>query len=109
MRAGLRVYRVQFRRAAITADALGSTETWDDHGYPVWADKQDISDGERWRAGEVAAHISARFRVPVSGFVLGITPKDRMVCRGLTYDISGIKEIVRDRELEFTAAARVDL
>lgn len=108
-RAGDLDRRVQFHRAALTDDGYtAAAETWADLGSPVWASKADISDGERWRAGEVQAHITTRFRVRWSAFSAGITPKDRLVCGGVTYDISGIKEIGRRELLEITAAARAD-
>jgi SPP1 family predicted phage head-tail adaptor len=101
--------RVQFRRATLADDGYTTAaETWADLGAPVWASKADISDGERWRAGEVQAHITTRFRVRWSTFSAGITPKDRLVCAGVTYDISGIKEVGRRELLEITAAARAD-
>jgi SPP1 family predicted phage head-tail adaptor len=69
----------------------------------VWANVAPVSDGERWRAGEVQAHITTRFQVRSSAFTRGITPKDRLICGGLTYDISGIKEVGRLDLLEITA------
>lgn len=101
--------RIQFRRAVLQAGALGRSEVFADHGLPVWASKRDVSDGERARAAEVQAHISTRFVVRWSCFSSGLTPKDRLVCDGLEYDISGIKEVgARHTYLEITAATRVD-
>jgi len=109
VRAGRLDRRVQFRRATEGTDGFGQTETWGDHGGPVWAEKTDVSDGERWRAGEVAAHITTRFRVRYSAFTAAITPKDRLVCDGAIYNISGVKEVGERRTfLEITAAARAD-
>jgi SPP1 family predicted phage head-tail adaptor len=108
MKAGSLDRRIQFLRATMTDDGLTSTETWADHGLPVYAAKADVSDGERWRAGEVSAHITTRFRVRWSSFTSDLTPKDRLVCEGRTYDIIGIKEIGRREALEITAAARID-
>jgi len=99
---------VQFRRATFSDDGFGEAETWGDHGFPVRAEKQEISDGERWRAGEVAAHISCRFIVRWTPFTGAITPVDRLICEAREYDISGIKEIGRREYLEITAAARAD-
>ena len=100
--------RVQFRRAVVTQGDFGQVETWQDHGPLVPAEKRDVSDGERMRAHEVQAHITTRFRVRWSAFTANISPRDRLVCEGLTYDISGIKELDRRRTLEITAAARAD-
>lgn len=101
--------RVQFRRAAKSDDGFTSgKKTWGDHGSPVWAEKKDISDGERWRAGEVGASITTRFTVRSSTFTRDLTPKDRLTCDSIAYDIHGIKEIGRRDRLEITASARVD-
>lgn len=101
--------RVQFRRAALVDNGLEEVETFANHGSPVWASKADVSDGERWRSGEVQAHITTRFQVRYSAFSAGLTPKDRLVCEGMEYDISGIKEVgPRRTRLEITAAARAD-
>lgn len=101
--------RVQFRRATLVDQGSSMAEQWADHGSPRWASKTDISDGERSRAGEVQAHVTTRFVIRWSSFSAGLTAKDRLVCEGREYDISGIKEIGPRRTLlEITAAARAD-
>lgn len=102
--------RIQFHRATIGSDGFGATETFAPHGAAVWAEKSDISDGERMRASEIQAHITSRFRVRSSDFTRGLSPKDRLVCEGLVYDISGIKEPpgTRRQWIEITASARND-
>lgn len=105
--------RVQFLRAAEVDDGFGVVESWELpaalHGSPVWANKRDLSDGERWRAGEVQAHVSTRFTVRYSPFTAAITPKDRLVCEGVTYEIAGRKEGPGRRQwIELTCAARTD-
>lgn len=105
---GARNRMVQFRRAAQVFDGLSTTDVWSDYGDAVWASKSDISDGERWRAGAVAANITTRFSVRYSGFAATITPVDRLTCEGREYDISGVKEIGRREGFEITAAARSD-
>jgi len=101
--------RLQFRRAVLTDDGLSKTENWEDHGLPVWASRADASDGERWKAGEVGATIMTRFRVRYSSFTSDLTPKDRLVCEGREYDITGIKEVESRRvAFEITASARAD-
>ena len=100
--------RVQFRRASLSDDGFQQAETWADHGERIPADKTDVSDGERWRAGEGGASITTRFVVRSSTFTRDLTPKDRLICEGREYDISGIKEIGRRDRLEITASARVD-
>lgn len=106
--AGLFDRKLQFRRAALVDDGFSSVETWSNLGAAVWASKADISDGERWRAGAVAASVSARFRVRWSNLSSGITPADRLVCDGREYDIANIKELGRKVGFEITASARAD-
>lgn len=101
--------RIQFQRATLSDDGLSRVETWANFGDPVPASRNDISDGERWRAGEVQAHVSTRFVVRFSAFTASISPKDRLICEGETFDISGIKQVGRRNRLEITAAARADL
>jgi head-tail adaptor len=96
-------------RATLTDNDLEQLQTWADHGAPVWGSRSDVSDGERWRASEVQAHVSARFVVRWSPFTDAITPKDRLRVDGQTFDISGRKLVGRNDRIEFTAAARADL
>lgn len=108
--------RIQFRRAQGADDGFTSASGWnaadpaaDNLGSPVWAAKHDISDSERFRAGEEAASITTRFTVRWSSFTRTITPADRLVCEGTVYEITGIKEGLGRREwLEITCAARSD-
>ena len=100
--------RVQFQRASLSDDGFGSVEVFADHGSALWAKKTDVSDAERWRSAEVSAGITSRFVVRSSNFTRDLTPKDRMTCEGVSYDISGIKEIARRQWIEITASARAD-
>lgn len=100
--------RVQFRRATLTDNGLSKAEAFADHGGAVWASRFFVSDSERLRAAQVQASITARFRVRWSPFTAAITPKDRVVCEGVEYDITGLKEIDRRKYLEITASARAD-
>jgi head-tail adaptor len=101
--------RVQFRRATLSDDGFGAVETFANLGTPVSAHKRDVSDGEKFRAGEVAAHITTRFQLRSSAFLRGITPKDTLICEGREYNIYGIKELEgRKQLLEITAGARLD-
>jgi SPP1 family predicted phage head-tail adaptor len=88
---------------------FGAVDSWSDHGGWVYAKKRDLSDGERWRAGEVQAHVATRFTVRWSPFTAAITPKDRLICEGREYEIVGVKECEGRRQwVEITCAARSD-
>lgn len=105
--------RIQFRRAASQDDGLSTVAVWfgnerDNHGDPVWASRHDVSDGERARAGAVEASLMTRFRIRWSTFARDITPADRLVCEGQIFEITGIKQVDRQRWLELSCTLRAD-
>ncbi|HAR50368.1 MAG: phage head closure protein [Rhodobacteraceae bacterium] len=101
---------VQFERYTTVDDGFGKVENWSSHGDPVRARKTEVSDGERWRASEVGAVITARFLLRWSVFTAGITAKDRLICEGRKYEITGGPREVhgRRRYVELSCAARSD-
>lgn len=93
------------------------TQTRDEMNEPVpawatlatrWASYEPVRDGEKFRAGETAANISARFVIRHSSNVADLNPKDRVQFDGKTYDILNVKEIGRREGIEITCAARGD-
>ncbi len=105
LRSGDMDRRIRIERASYTSNHLGEQiPTWD-RLVTVWAQVLPISDGERWRAAEVAAHVTTRFRIRWGS---GVTVTDRIVYDGRVFDISGVKEIGRHEGQEITAAARSD-
>ena len=108
MRAGELDRRIDIQSAVITNNDLNEPiETWISLGS-VWAKKTDISDGERIRASEVSAQITTRFLIRWSIAMSAVTPKDRLIFDGKTYDIFFVKEIGRHEGIEISAAARAD-
>lgn len=106
MEAGKLDRRITIERAVETTDAVGGVvRTW----LPIWSNIAaaaiPVSDGERWRAGELAAHVDTRFQVRW-GF--GVEVTDRLVFEGRTFAIEGVKEIGRRVGQEITAAARAE-
>jgi head-tail adaptor len=102
--------RVQFLRATLTDNGLEQVETFANHGTPIWAERKDVSDGEKARSGEVQAVLMTRFVVRYSAFTAGITPKDRLTCEGQTFDITGCKTPpgTRRQWVEISGTARAD-
>lgn len=100
--------RITIRRATTTTNDFGETvESWSDLAT-VWAAKEDIRDGERFAAQQVAAEITTRFRTRWSATVADVNPKDRVSFDGRAYDVVAVKEIGRREGLEITARARAD-
>lgn len=101
--------RVQFMRGTPIDDGFQTRPaSYVDYGSPVWAAKNQISDGERFRADSVFQDMTVRFTVRWSPFSASITSRDRLVCEGAVYGIGGIKEIGRREGIEFTAARLPD-
>jgi SPP1 family predicted phage head-tail adaptor len=103
---------VRFERATYGDDGFGNVVTgWAPYGGPVWALRQDVSDRERFLAGQVQASITTRFQVRSTEFTRGITPADELLCEGQRFNITGITEAAkygRRQLIEITAEARAD-
>ncbi|MBL3571523.1 phage head-tail adapter protein [Rhodovulum sulfidophilum] len=100
---------VRFERARLVDDGLAMVERWAPHGRPQRAKRTDLSDAERWRAAEIGASVTTRFVLRRTAFTADLTPKDRLSCDGLSFAISGIRELAADpRFLELTCTARTD-
>lgn len=101
--------RARFLRVALVDDGLQMVPG---APYPVgtvWAARRDISDGERFKAGELASELVARFVVRSTELSRSITPKDLLQQEpGAPLQIVGVK-IIRDGALvEITTAERSD-
>ncbi len=97
--------RVTIERFTAMLDAFGGeVKVWAPVAT-VWANVKPISDGERWRAGEVGATASVRITIRW-GFSVGV--EDRMIHDGRIYEIVGVKEIGRQVGQEITAGARAE-
>lgn len=108
MQAGKLDRRIRLERATESRDAFNNAiKDWSTLAT-VWASKQDVRDSERLAAQEVGAEITTRFQIRWSSEVADISPLDRLVYEGKTYDIAAVKEIGRREGLEVTAAARAE-
>lgn len=108
MQAGKLDRRITLQRATVTRDEYNEpVEAWGDIAT-VWASYEPIRDGERFRAGERAAELSARFQIRYSSTVADLGPEDRLTFEGKVYEIVHVKEIGRREGLEITTTARGD-
>ncbi|NGP19301.1 phage head closure protein [Devosia aurantiaca] len=101
--------RITLQRYGTTYNEFNEPESgWTDLGKR-WASKEDVSDGEKVRAAQVGASVSARFRVRYDALTKTLTAADRLICEDVEYQISGTKEgDGRRREIEITAARSND-
>ncbi len=97
---------IVIQRATITRDAAGgAVEAWADL-KGVWAKRQDVSDGEKWRSGQMAATRLSRFVIRYDQDLANLDARDRLILDGGIWNIAGVKTIgVRDL-LEITADVR---
>lgn len=108
LRAGELDRRITLQRATVTRDGLNNpVEAWGDHAT-VWAKYEPVSDGEKFRAGERASEIGARFTIRYSSQVADLSPKDRLIFAGRAYAITRVKEVGRRVALELTVVGRDD-
>ena len=108
MNAGPRNRRITLQRAITTKDAFNADiETWGALAT-VWASADPLSDAERVRAQEVGAVMSMRFGILWSSVVDDLSPTDRLIYGGRTFNIVGVKELGLRDGLEITAAARAE-
>jgi SPP1 family predicted phage head-tail adaptor len=101
--------RVTLQRATVTFDDFGSeVETWGTLAS-VWVNRKDVSAAESFRAQEVGAELSTRFRIRYSTNVADLNPRDRLIYNGLVYQITGVRESKRNRWLEVDCVVRPDI
>lgn len=101
--------RITLQRATVERNSFNEEiETWGTLAT-VWARKHDVSAAEAFRAQEVGAQLTARFRIRYSDTVATLNPRDRLIFNGLTYNITGVREKDMNRWLEVDCVARDDI
>lgn len=101
---------IQFQRGTTHDDGFTETKRMKPHGNPVWAAREDFSDGERLRAGGVQTKTMARFVVWRSDFTAGLKRSDSLISGEDEFNIVAIKpaKAAPAEMIEITAVARVD-
>ncbi|MZR14228.1 phage head closure protein [Maritimibacter sp. DP07] len=91
------------QRASVALDGYGGEKyQWSDLAV-VWADVREISDEERWRAGQVGVQVKFRALIRWQPTLWDLSTKDRVKIGSTVYAIFGVKEIDRSRAFEITA------
>lgn len=90
------------RRIAILRSATVDTGMGRKPGAPTiwkkfWAQRVDVSDGEKVRAAQVGSSIDVRFMVRSSADTLTISGTDKLQCDGQTFNVLGTKEAQQGR------------
>lgn len=110
MTAGKRDRLITLKKAGASGgtDPYGNPIPGDPVEVPVWARYTPVSDRERLAAKEVSAEITARFVVPYNAALADFSPTWWLTYDGRDYDISGVKELGRNKEFEITANTRAE-
>ena len=110
MSSGRFTRKIQLQRATKTRDARNAPVlTWSNL-IQMWAERTDVSAGERSRAQEVGADVTTRFVIRHNATVDNLSATDRIVYDGKTYNITGVREVAnrRDRLIEIDAVTAND-
>lgn len=100
--------RGTFQRATTAPNGFNEpVQTWATLAT-VWLRKADVSAGEAFKAQEIGAELTTRFTVRHSTTLAGLTPKDRLVYGGDTYEITGVREKQMNRWIEVDCVRRAE-
>lgn len=100
--------RIAIERAVADRNALNEKIlTWSTF-RTVWANRRDVSGSEGYRAREVGAEITTRFRVRWSASMATVTPSDRVQYDGRVYEITAVRDVERREWREIDTVARSD-
>ena len=97
--------RVTFQRATVSPNGFNEpVETWAELAT-VFTYHHDVSAAEAYRAQEVGAEISTRFKVRHLELLADLNPRDRLIWAGRVYNITAVREVQRLRWIEVDAVA----
>lgn len=102
--------KVTFQRFTSVPNEFNEpVEMWADY-FTCRAMRRDVSDSEKFAAGQVGSSLRSRFVVRSSSETRTVTPVDRLVHEGSTWSIHGVKEANegRHRFIEITAVKDSD-
>lgn len=111
--AGRRNRRITFELGVPSVDPESGAMTYDPWNpyFSTWAERTDLTGSELFRAQQLAAKVTTRYRIPYP-HGKDVTPREslRISDQGKTYDITWIAELgTRGREgLEVYAFARAE-
>lgn len=101
--------RITIQRATVSYNAFNEPiESWATLAS-VYVNRKDVSASESYRAQEVGAQITTRFKVRYSSDISDVNPADRLTFQGTVYNITAVRETQRNRWLEIDAVARPDI
>ena len=88
-----------------TATVLGAPE----NVGARWANRTDVSDGERMRASQLGQELTTRFELGNDSLTRTIGGADLIECSGRKYEVVGVKFVGdRDEAIEVTTSSKPD-
>lgn len=102
--------RITIQRATIVPNEFNEPVPAWNVVATVWAKRADVSDSEKFAAGQLGSTLQTRFVIRSSSEARAVTTADRLVHEGATFNILGVKETAegRRRFIEITAAKDSD-
>lgn len=100
--------RATFQRSVVTRNAMNEPlEVWHDLAT-VSLQRDDVSAAEAFRAQEVGAQLSTRYKIRANPRLSDLNARDRMIYAGRVYNITGVRESARNQWYEVDTVARDD-
>lgn len=106
---------IRIKRATVVSGGFGKKEEFALVGPVLFAERRDMSDQEKQRAGETEGSLASRFTVRWTPFTSTITSNDILVHEGRDFTIVGVKEAAatvpasnRRRAIQITTSIRTD-
>ncbi|WP_311270495.1 head-tail adaptor protein [Sphingobium sp. WCS2017Hpa-17] len=111
MKKGRLKWRVSIWRSATVDDGIAAVDGEPAEVGKRWAEKIDVSDGEKLRAQQMGQELSTRFAMAGDSLSRTITASDIIKCEGATYYVVGTKAVGnrRNEEVEITCSSRPDM
>lgn len=105
MNAGKLRKLITIQQQGISSDEFGAQViTWSTY-YIAWADAQPLQGREYFAGQQFQSKVDTKF---VLRYVAGVTPKMRILCNSLPYDIESVINIdERNRELHIMCSRRL--
>ena len=99
MNAGKLRKLITIQQPSATNDEYGAQViTWSSFGVDRWADVKPLNGREYFAGQQFQSKVDTRFTLR---YLAGVTPKMRILCDSLSYDIESVINIdARDRELQ---------
>jgi len=93
------------RLGAETRNAMNEVTSEFEEFGKFWSARLTQKPTEGWKAGQTAAQVERLFNLRYTTRTASISPSDRLICDGNTYEIIGVTEHGRQHGIDIVAIA----